>query len=51
MHQLVARRIGKRCEHGGVDGVALAVIVHDTIITKFRNFATWQHWGQRTYRF
>jgi hypothetical protein len=38
----VARRVGERREHCGVDGVTLSVIIHDSIIAKFRNFATWQ---------
>jgi hypothetical protein len=47
MHELVSRRVGERGEHGGVDGVSLAVIVrHEFIIAKFRNFATWQLHGQ-----
>src|SRR5665647_3892230 len=42
MHELVSRRVRERGEHRGVDGVSLAVIVHEAIIAKFRNFATWQ---------
>ena len=43
VHELVARRIGERREHGGVDGVALTVIVHETHychVSQFRNMAT-----------
>jgi hypothetical protein len=46
VHELVAGRICERGEHSGVDRVSLAVIVHESIIAKFRNFATWQLFGQ-----
>jgi hypothetical protein len=42
MHELVARGVGERREHRGVDRVTLSVIIHGSIIAKFRNFATWQ---------
>src|SRR5665648_751995 len=42
VHELVACWIRERRKHGGVDGVALSVVVHDSIIAEFRNFATWQ---------
>jgi hypothetical protein len=41
VHELVARGVRQGGEHRGVDGIALSVVVHDLIIAKFRNFATW----------
>ena len=42
VHQLVPCGVCERREHRGVDGVTLSVVVHDSIIAEFRNFATWQ---------
>ena len=41
VHELVPGGVRERGEHRGVDGVTLALIVHDAIVSKFRNFATW----------
>jgi len=42
VHELVPRGVRECGEHRGVNGVTLSVVVHETIIAKLRNFATWQ---------